>query len=254
MPKITKNDIILLTGSSTGIGFQLADQLSRRCGHLILVARSAGILATQQTNLTSADCKVSIFPCDVSDQSAVRTLFATLQTEGIHPTISILNAAISSREPLISNPSASVATVFSVNVMGVMHILDELLPLLIQKGSGTIVGVSSLADGRGFPKSGAYCASKAALSLLLEALRLELAPKGIRVLTVKPGFVRTPMTDKNEFSMPMLMEPDKAAQIIINGIEKNRKVIAFPAPTQFGAGLLKMMPTWLFDRVAGKYP
>jgi short-subunit dehydrogenase len=115
-----------------------------------------------------------------------------------------------------------------------------------------IVGVSSMADSRGFPKSGFYNASKAAATLLLESLRIELKPFNIKVLTVKPGFVRTPMTDKNEFHMPFLMDVDKAAKIIIDGIKKEKRIIQFPVPTMIGSKIIKFMPDQLFDFLMSK--
>jgi short-subunit dehydrogenase len=115
-----------------------------------------------------------------------------------------------------------------------------------------IVGVSSLAESRGFPKSGFYNASKAAATLLLESLRVELKPHNVKVLIVKPGFVRTPMTDKNEFHMPFLMDVDKAAKIIIDGIKKEKRIIQFPLATVIGSKIVKIMPDWLFDFLMSK--
>jgi short-subunit dehydrogenase len=115
-----------------------------------------------------------------------------------------------------------------------------------------LVGVSSLAESRGYPRSGFYNASKAAATLLLESLRVELKPFNVKVLIVKPGFVRTPMTDKNEFQMPFLMNVDKAAKIILEGIKKEKKIIQFPLPIVIGSKLARLMPDWLFDILMSK--
>ena len=122
----------------------------------------------------------------------------------------------------------------------------------MERREGIIVGVSSLAEVRGFPKSGFYNASKSAASLLLESLRIELKPFGVKVITVKPGFVRTPMTDKNEFHMPFLMDLDDATNIIIKGLRKEKKVIQFPLPIVFGAKIMKLLPNRLFDYLMSK--
>ena len=105
-----------------------------------------------------------------------------------------------------------------------------------------------------FRKSGFYNASKAAATILLESLRIELKPFNVKVITVKPGFVRTPMTDKNEFHMPFMMNVDKAAKIILEGIKKEKLVIEFPLPIVLATKLMNILPNFLFDRLAGKKP
>ena len=105
---------------------------------------------------------------------------------------------------------------------------------------------------RGFPKSGFYNASKSAASLLLESLRIELKPYDVKVITVKPGFVRTPMTDKNEFHMPFLMDLDHAAKIIIKGLKKEKQIIQFPWPIVIGSKIMRILPNKLFDYLMSK--
>ena len=105
---------------------------------------------------------------------------------------------------------------------------------------------------KGFPKSGLYNASKAAVSIFLESLRIELKPKNIKVITVRPRFIRTPMTDKNEFYMPLLMDTNKAAGIILKGIKKEKRIIQFPLLMTIFAELVRLLPTSLFEYLAGK--
>jgi len=124
------------------------------------------------------------------------------------------------------------------------------IPDFIQAKKGMIVGISSLAESRGFPRSGFYCASKAAASTYLESLRVELKKYNIKVLTVKPGFVKTPMTDKNEFKMPFIIPVEKAVQIIVDGIKKEKKIIQFTFGAVLGIKILKALPNWLFDFIA----
>ena len=118
--------------------------------------------------------------------------------------------------------------------------------------NGIIVGVSSLADHRGFSGSGFYCASKSAASIYLEGLRVELKPYNIKVITVKPGFVKTPMTDQNKFKMPLLMPAEKAADIIIAGIEKEKRIIQFPLPMVLLTRLVGLIPGGLYEWLASK--
>jgi short-subunit dehydrogenase len=116
-----------------------------------------------------------------------------------------------------------------------------------KQGHGTIAGVTTLADIRGYSGSSNYNASKAAASILLEAARVELKKYNIKVITIRPGFVKTAMTDKNEFKMPMLMQTDKAARLIRKGIEKGKSVVQFPLPVAAATKIIKIMPNWIFD-------
>jgi short-subunit dehydrogenase len=109
-----------------------------------------------------------------------------------------------------------------------------------------------LADSKGYSKSGFYSASKAAATIYLEGLSAELRNYNIKVLTVRPGFVRTPMTDKNEFDMPLLMEPEKASNIIISGIKKEKRMIQFPWQLVWATRLIRFVPNWLFERLESK--
>ena len=130
--------------------------------------------------------------------------------------------------------------------------MEEVLIDFKNNKEGIIAGVSSLADSRGYPFSSYYSASKAAATKYLESLRVELKPYNIKVLTIKPGFVRTPMTDKNEFYMPFLMEVDKAAGIIVRGIKKEKTLVQFPFPIVLGSKILSIMPNRLYDFLMSK--
>ena len=200
---------------------------------------------TQNKDIISIKCDVSIRE-DVKNAVQI-----TLNTFG-KIDIAILNAGINIKSGINEFNSKAVKKIFDVNVIGMSYFFEELIPVFKERG-GMFVGVSSLADGRGFPLSGFYCASKAAATLLLESQRVELKPLNIKVLTVKPGFVRTPMTDKNKFKMPFLMDVEKAAKIIIKGIEKEKSVIQFPWQSVVGAKILRILPNFIFDFVAAKH-
>jgi len=163
-----------------------------------------------------------------------------------------LNAGISSRTSIKDFSIDKAKEIFDVNTLGLIYCIEQVLPDFIGRKEGMIVGVSSLAESRGYPRSGFYNASKAAVTLLLESLRVELKKFNIKVLTVKPGFVRTPMTNKNEFQMPFLMDVEKAASIILKGIKKEKKIIQFPLPIVVGSKIIKLLPNWLFDYLMSK--
>jgi short-subunit dehydrogenase len=166
--------------------------------------------------------------------------------------VAILNSGASYRMSAEDFDSCKGEQIIGANFMGMVYFIEQLLPHFIKRKEGTIVGVSSLADGRGYPRSAFYSSSKAAATKLLESLRVELKKYNIKVITVKPGFVRTPMTDKNEFFMPFLMDVEKAARIILKGIKKEKRIIQFPFPIVLGSKFLEIIPDFLYDFLLSK--
>ncbi len=247
-----KDKVILITGASSGIGYNLALQLAKEKCSLALLARRKDVLDNLAGSLRKSGCKASAFECDVTDLSSVNKAFSQVKKEFGRIDIAVLNAGVSGRSSVKKFDAGSAAETINVNVNGIINCFNEILPYFLNERKGMIVGISSLADGRGFPKSGVYCASKAAASIFLESMRAELKAFGIKVITVKPGFVKTPMTDKNDFKMPFLMSPEKAVKIIISGIKKEKRIIQFPLFTVLGSKLLKYMPDALFEKIAAK--
>ena len=246
------NKVVVLTGASSGIGYHLAKLLPKENCFLALIARRKNILNELVNELSNQNNRVKAYQRDVGKLDEVQSTFEQIKKDFGRIDIAILNAGISSRTDIADYSSAQAKEIFDINTLGIVNCVEQVLPNFIQRKDGMIVGVSSLAESRGFPKSGFYNASKSAASLLLESLRIELKPYKIKVITVKPGFVRTPMTDKNKFHMPFLMDVEKAVNIIISGIKKEKKIIQFPLPTVIGAKLFKIMPNWLFDRIMSK--
>ncbi len=246
------NKVILLTGASSGIGFSLAKSLPKENCSLALISRNKKKLDELETEIKNVGRKVSTYACDVGNIDEVRNTYQQVKRDFGKIDIAILNAGTSHRLDIKNYSSEIAREIFNVNVFGIINFVEQLLPDFIERKEGMIVGVSSLAESRGFPKSGFYNASKAAASLMLESLRVELKPFNVKVITVKPGFVRTAMTDKNEFHMPFLMDVDKAVKIIIEGIKKEKKIIQFPFITAAGSKIAKFMPDWLFDYLMSK--
>jgi len=246
------NKIVVLTGASSGIGYQLAKLLPKENCSLALIARRKNILDELVHELSNENNQIKAYQCDVGKIYEVQSTFEEIKKDFGRIDITILNAGISSRADIKEYSSAQAKKIFEINTLGIVNCIEKVLSDFMEQKNGMIVGVTSLAESRGFPKSGFYNASKSAASLLLESLRIELKPYNIKVITVKPGFVRTPMTDKNKFHMPFLMDVEKAAKIIISGIKKEKKIIQFPLPTVIGAKMFKIMPNWLFDRLMSK--
>ncbi len=236
---------ILITGAATGIGRSIAEKLVKTGIKPALISRRTELLE----DFESAGCLV--IRCDVGKKEEVKEAFQeTAEKQGI-PDITILNAGMGKRSTIKNFSSADAEETFATNLMGNIYWIEHLLPEMMKRKSGIIAGVSSLADNRGFSGSGLYCSSKAALSIFLEGLRREAADYGIKIITIKPGFVKTPMTDKNNFKMPFLMSPEKAAGIILKGIRKEKRIIQFPLPTVIGTKLVSLIPPGLFDKMTG---
>jgi len=246
------NKTVLLTGASSGIGYSLAKLLPKENCSIALVSRREIILTNLANELKISGVQAKAYKCDVGKIDEVRNTLDQVKKDFGKIDIAILNAGASSRADVRKFSSSTAKEIFEANTFGIINCIEQLLPDFINRKEGMIVGISSLAESRGFPKSGFYNASKAAATLLLESLRVELKPHNIKVVIVKPGFVRTPMTDKNEFQMPFLMDVNKAAKIILNGIKKEKSIIQFPLPIVIGSKIIKYMPDWLFDFLMSK--
>ncbi|MCK9425138.1 MAG: SDR family NAD(P)-dependent oxidoreductase [Ignavibacteriaceae bacterium] len=247
--KLTGKNVVI-TGASSGIGKNLALQLAKEGCSVALLARRIEELEIVAHEVSKYNVIVKIYKCDVSNKDEVEKVFLSIKKFFGSIDIVVLNAGVSFRTDVRKDESAKAVQTFAINVLGMIYCAGQVVPDFIQAKKGMIVGVSSLAESRGFPRSGFYCASKAAASLYLESLRVELKKHKIKVLTVKPGFVKTPMTDKNEFDMPFIIPVEKAAQIIIEGIKKEKNIIQFTCGAVLGAKILKALPNWLFDFIS----
>ena len=246
------NKVVLITGASSGIGYSLAKSLPKENCSLALISRRKELLDQLASEIKVNENQVQTYVCDVGNINDVRNTYKQIKNDFGKIDIAILNAGTSNRTD-IKNYSAEIAKrIFDTNVFGIINFVEQLLPDFIKRKEGMLVGVSSLAESRGFPRSGFYNASKSAVSLMLESLRVELRQYNIKVITIKPGFVRTPFIDKNEFYMPSIVDADKAVQIIINGLKKEKKLIQFPFTTVLGSKIAKLMPDWLFDYLMSK--
>ncbi len=241
------NKTILLTGASSGIGYELAKQLSAENCNLILLARRKEVLDSLANQLKSPNNFIHNYQCNVRDKRQVKKVFNELREKDINIDVAILNSGVGHKASVENLNSDYADEIFQVNVLGMIYCVEELLKDFLPRKSGMIVGVSSIADVRGFPTNGFYCASKAAASTFLESIRGELKSHNVKVINVRPGFVSTPMVSKNRFKMPFLMNPEKAAGIIIRGIKKEKQIIQFPFGTVLGGKLIKLLPNFIFD-------
>jgi short-subunit dehydrogenase len=243
---------ILITGASTGIGKALAQKLLGTKCNLILIARRNELIEEYVKQNEHKLCELLILKCDVSSKEEVSATHKDIELKFGDVDIAILNSGIGRTVTVKTFNSKDAEDTFGANVLGIIYWVEQLLPGLLKKKNGIIAGVSSLADNRGYSGSGFYCASKAAASTFLEGLRIELKPYNIKVITVRPGFVRTPMTDQNKFKMPLLMEPEQAAEIILDGIKKEKRAIQFPWQMYLATWLIGALPGRVYEWLAGK--
>ena len=246
-----KDKNIMLTGASSGIGYALAKKLAKEKCNLALASRKIEILEDLAGELRKFGKDIIVVKCDVRKKDDVKKTILDIKNHFGKIDIAIFNSGISYRGAVGGNED-KYEQIIKVNLLGLIYCVEEVLKDFKKNKEGIIAGVSSLADSRGYPLSSYYSASKAGASKYLESLRVELRPHKIKVLTIKPGFVRTPMTDKNEFYMPFLMDVDKAADIIIKGIKKEKKIIQFPFPIVLGSKILKIIPNSLYDFLMSK--
>jgi short-subunit dehydrogenase len=227
---------IWVTGASSGIGAALARELADRGARVAVSARRADLLAEV------AGDRMAVVPVDVTDRSATVAAGEAVRAALGGLDVAVLNAGTWSRFVVDPWDSALFAEHLEVNVLGTVHSLEAVLPAMLAAGRGRVVGVASVAGYRGIPGSEAYNAGKAALISLFESLRGSLAGRGVVVQTVNPGFVRTPMTDRNRFPMPFLVEPEAAARAIADGIARDRAEIVFPLPMAVAMKLARLVP------------
>jgi short-subunit dehydrogenase len=227
---------IWVTGASTGIGAALARELADRGARVAISARNA-----DQLREVAGD-RMAVVPVDVTDRAATVAAGQAVREALGGLDVAVLNAGTWSQFHVEPWDSQLFADHLQVNVMGAVHTMEAVVPQMLAEGRGRIVGVASVAGYRGLPGSEAYNAGKAAMISLLESLRGSLAPRGVVVQTVNPGFVTTRMTDRNRFPMPFKVGADVAARTIADGIAKDKAEVVFPLPMAVLMKVARLVP------------
>ncbi len=243
------NKTILITGASSGIGKELAVQLAARGNRLLLIARRENLLKELIESLDTENSPHRYFPCDVAEAQAVESVCQQLLSENILPDVLLFNAGIGGKFNVRNIDVPRFEQTYRVNLFSVIYFLRHLLPPMLERDSGIVAAVGSLAGSRGMPRSAAYSSSKAALGILMESLRVDLWKTKIKVCLISPGFVKTPMTDKNTHPMPFMLPVEKAAKIIIRGLEKEKAEIHFPYRLSLIAKAGKLLPDNLYAKI-----
>jgi short-subunit dehydrogenase len=251
---------VFITGASSGIGQALAIEYAKRhpgASTIIgLAARRSEHLQELQTTLqNSYQVTCLVYPLDVRDHAALTNSAADFIQQYGAPDIVIANAGVSSgTHTEQAEDTSTFQAIMDINVMGLVHTFQPFIKAMRDQGHGQLVGIASVAGIRGLPGAGAYSASKAAAISYLESLRVEMAPLNIAVTTIAPGYIRTPMTDVNQYQMPFLMDSEVAAVKFVDAIEKKRRFVVVPWQMGIVARLIKLIPPILWDWAMKKAP
>ena len=238
---------VFLTGASSGIGEALARVYAARGAVLGLAARRVEMLQRLRAELTGTACE--IYPLDVRDARALKNAAADFMAKHGAPDVLIGNAGVSYGAVTgHENDLSAFQETFDINVMGLVNTFQPFVRAMRERRSGSIVGIASVAGFRGLPGSGAYSASKAAAISYLEALRVELHGSGVRVTTICPGFIATPMTAKNRYPMPFIIGVDDAAKRFVRVIDAGKSYAVVPWPMAILGRILKLLPDAIYDR------
>ncbi|MEQ8659411.1 MAG: SDR family NAD(P)-dependent oxidoreductase [Gammaproteobacteria bacterium] len=230
---------VWITGASSGLGAALAAEYAAAGARVLLTARRPDALAA-----VAAQChgRAAVYPGDVTVAGQLSAVIDAIDADGGPPDLTILNAGTYRPMGLAELDTAAIVALFELNVFAVTRTLELLVPRLRARGGGHVAVTGSVAGDIGLPYAGPYSASKAALARFAQALRPELAQAGITLSLIEPGFVRTPLTARNDFPMPFLVDADVAARIIRRALARGRFRIRFPRRMSIAMRLFAALP------------
>jgi short-subunit dehydrogenase len=243
---------VFITGASSGIGAALARHYAAQGATLGLAARRLDVLEALVAGLPGSHY---VYPLDVGNAAALASAANDFIARTGVPDVVIANAGISvgtlTQE---ASDNQAFRRVMETNVLGMVHTFQPFISVMQARNnsSGRLVGIASVAGIRGLPGAGAYSASKAAAIAYLESLRVELRGDGIKVVTIAPGYIRTPMTDANNYAMPFMLEADEAAKRFALAIAAGKSYVVIPWQMGIVAKLMRLLPNGIFDRLAAK--
>jgi short-subunit dehydrogenase len=243
---------VVITGASSGIGRALAAEYAQRGAVLGLIARRAESLRELASKLK---VQTALYALDVRDAAGLSRAGEDFRSKFGDPDVVIANAGVSAGTSTERSEDRAVfQEILDTNVMGMMNTFQAFLPGMRAAAGGTLVGIASVAGFRGVPGSGAYSASKAAAIVYLESLRVELRGSGISVVTISPGYIATPMTERNPYPMPFIIPANVAARRMADAIARRKRHVVIPWQMGIVGGLLKILPRALYDRVFALAP
>ena len=241
--------VIWITGASSGIGKALAIKFAKEGWKVAISARRENLL----NEIAKTYNDIFPYPLDVTDSKKCELVFNSIKEKFKNVDISVFSTGIHDPKSEKSLDLNKVRQIMEVNFFGTINSVNAVYKYYKERKSGQISIVSSVAGYRGLPAGGAYCASKSALTSFTESLNFDMKRNNVRVSLISPGFIKTPMTDQNDFPMPMIKTPEFAAEEIYKGlVKKNAFEIHFPKSFTFIMKILQILPNWAYFKLVEK--
>jgi len=247
--------LVFITGASSGIGQALASRYRQAGWRLALAARRTGEIESWATAQGIGQGQYAVYAADVADAASIVAAGERCIAQQGVPDVVIANAGISiGVDTAVREDLDVIARTYATNNIGLAATFHPFITGMVSRGSGTLVGVGSVAGIRGLPGHGAYCASKAAVISYCESLRGELRSSGVKVVTISPGYIDTPLTRQNRYAMPFLMKAEAFADRAFDTVAAGRSYRVIPWQMGVVAKLLRVLPNPLFDRLLAGRP
>jgi NAD(P)-dependent dehydrogenase (short-subunit alcohol dehydrogenase family) len=247
--------VALVTGASSGIGRALAARLARDGYAVALAARRAEALSRAAAEIDEDGGRALPLPTDVSLRASVQQAVQRCEAELGPIDLLVANAGVTARNrPGDPDWVDDVERVLRTNYLGAVYATGAVLPGMLARRAGHLVGIGSVAGFRGLPRSAAYTASKAALANYFESLRIDLRGTGVAVTLIRPGYVRTPLTDRQDHPMPFMMDLDAAVERMMRAIRARRRSALFPRVWGGAAWISQLLPDVVYDWIGSKVP
>ena len=241
--------VIWITGASSGIGKALTIKFAESGWIVAASARRENLL----NELNELNKNIYPFPLDVTEIENCKIVAKKIIDQFKQIDICVFGTGMHDPKSEKKFNLNKIREIMEVNYFGTMNSINSIYDYFSEKKSGQISIISSVAGYRGLPAAGAYCASKAALTSFAESLNFDMMQKNVRVSLISPGFIKTPMTDQNDFPMPMIRSPEFAAeQIYVGLVKKNAFEIHFPKSFTFIMKILQILPNWIYFKILDK--
>jgi short-subunit dehydrogenase len=251
----TAAPLVFITGGSSGIGQAMALRFLRGGYRVALVARRGAEMQAWVESQGIEAGRVAVYEADVRQVASIaQAARHCIAAQGL-PDVVIANAGISiGMDSSVVFDLEVMRATFETNNIGMAASFQPFISPMVARRSGTLVGIASVAGIRGLPGHAAYCASKAAVISYCESLRGEMRGSGVRVVTISPGYIDTPLTRRNRYSMPFLMPAEAFADRAFRAIEAGTSYLVIPWQMAFVAKLMRLLPNWVYDRAAAGRP